>query len=157
MTIEQADPLEGLTFDPATGAAPGATVPDPQAEAAAQQEAQALAAMEQGVQRLVFFALRALRGYLAGRLPEINQEWPDQVLHPPAEAAVPLLRKHMGKLMEVAGANPELAVFAVSLVPLGMGYMAAVEKHARTVEDVPHTNVYPFEQRKAEQVNTDHA
>lgn len=136
MAIEVADPLEGLTFDPAAGAAPGATQPDPEAAAAAHQEAQALAAMEQGVQRLVFFGLKALRAYLARRLPEINQEWPDQVLHPPAEAAVPLLRKHMGKLMEVAGANPELAVLAVSLVPLGMGYMAAMERHARTVQDV---------------------
>lgn len=136
MAIEVADPLEGLMFDPAAGAAPGATNPNPEAEAAAQQEAQALAAMEQGVQRLVFFGLKALRAYLARRLPEINQEWPDQVLHPPAEAAVPLLRKHLGRMMEVAGAHPELAVLAVSLVPLGMGYMAAVEKHSRTVDDV---------------------
>lgn len=135
MAIEVGDPMEGLMFDPATGAAPTGN-PNPEAEAAAQQEAQALAAMEQGVQRLVFFGLKALRAYLARRLPEINQEWPDQVLHPPAEAAVPLLRKHLGRMMEVAGAHPELAVLAVSLVPLGMGYMAAVEKHARTVDDV---------------------
>lgn len=136
------DELERLTFDPATGAgAAGAQSQDDldaqaAAAAAAQQEAQALAAMEQGVQRLVFFGLKALRAYIARRLPEIHQEWPDQVLHPPADAAVPLLRKHMGRLIEVAGANPELAVLAVSLVPLGMGYMAAVEKHTRTVEDV---------------------
>lgn len=136
------DELERLTFDPATGAgaagSPSQDDLDAQAAAAAaaQQEAQALAAMEQGVQRLVFFGLKALRAYIARRLPEIHQEWPDQVLHPPADAAVPLLRKHMGRLIEVAGANPELAVLAVSLVPLGMGYMAAVEKHTRTVEDV---------------------
>lgn len=135
MPIEVADPFEGLTFDPATGAAPTGA-PDPEAAAAAQNEAAALAAMEQGVQRLVFFALKACRAYIARKLPEINQEWPDQVLHPPAEAAVPLLRKHMAKIMEVAGSNPELAMLAISLVPLGMGYMAAVEKHARTVQDV---------------------
>lgn len=137
------DDLEHIRFDPAVGVGvSGGALPSPEdmaasaaAEAAAQQEAQALAAMEQGVQRLVFFGLKALRAYLGRSLPEIHQEWPDQVLHPPADAAVPLLRKHMGRLIEVAGANPELAVLAVSLVPLGMGYMSAVERHARTVED----------------------
>ena len=145
MPGEHTDQLERLTFDPAPGAggASGAP-PSPDdleaaaaAEATAQSEAQALAAMEQGVQRLVFFGLKALRAYLGRSLPEIHQEWPDSVLNPPADAAVPLLRKHMGRLIEVAGANPELAVLAVSLVPLGMGYMAAVEKHSRTVQDVP--------------------
>jgi GAF domain-containing protein len=129
-----ADPLEGMTFSTVDTAAPN---PEAQAaaEAEAQQQAQALQAIEAGIMRVVYFGLRAVRGAIARRMPEIMDEWPDPVLQGPAEASVPLLRRHMEKLSQIAGANPELTVFALSLVPLGMGYIAAAEKNSRTVED----------------------
>lgn len=136
MAIQVADPMEGIAFSPVD--APAAP-PDPQAEAAAQAEAEAqgkaLQAIEAGITRVVYFLLRAVRGAIARKMPEILEEWPDPVLLSPAEASVPLLRKHMERITAIAGANPELAVFAISLVPLGMGYIAAAEKHSRTVSD----------------------
>jgi hypothetical protein len=138
MGIQVADPMEGLTFSPASGAGMG--TPDPEAAAAAQasaeQEAAALQAIQAGMQKILFFGLKALRAYIARKMPEIVDEWPDSVLRAPAEAAVPLLQEHMSKIMAVAGQNPNLAMLALSLVPMGMGYMSAAERHARTVQDV---------------------
>lgn len=137
MKQEQKDPLEAVTFSPVD--MPTGPAPDPQAAAAAQAEAEAqakaLQAIEAGIVRIVYFGLKALRGAIANKMPEILEEWPDQILMGPAEASVPLLRKHMERITAIAGANPELAVLAISLVPLGMGYVAAAEKHARTVTD----------------------
>lgn len=127
------DQFERMTFD----AADGAPVPgeNPEAAAAAAAEAQSLAAIEAGVQRLVLFALKAARAYIARTVPEINEEWPDEVLKPPAEAAVPLLRRHLGQIMEIAGAHPEAAALVISVVPLALGYMAALDKHAKAADD----------------------
>lgn len=132
---EPIDPLETIQFS----AVDGGQQQNPEAAAAAaaqaQQEAQALQALEAGVARVVYFGLKAVRSMIARRMPEILDDWTDPVLQGPAEAAVPLLRKHMERLSEVAGANPELTVFFFACVPLGMGYISASERHARTVED----------------------
>ena len=47
------------------------------------------------------------------------------------------LSNQMERLTALAGRNPEMAILVVSLVPLAMGYVTALEMHSRTVEDVP--------------------
>lgn len=74
--------------------------------------------------------LKLARQAIAKRLPEIREEWTDDKLDAPAQAAIPLMRKHMAKLMELAGSNPELALFVISCVPLGMGFMTAMDRAA---------------------------
>lgn len=103
-------------------------------QAADAEQAQTMAAIEAGAAKVVLGLLKAARSFLAKRLPEILDEWPDDVLRQPAEAAIPLLRKHMESLMKIAGANPELAVFLMSLLPLVMGYVSAVEAHDRAAK-----------------------
>jgi hypothetical protein len=117
--------LDADLHDFEAGSAAEAT-PD---QAAADAEADAaMKAIEAGAAKVVLGLLKAARAWLAKRLPEIREEWPDEVLQGPADAAVPLLRKHMQALMQIAGANPELAVFCLSLVPLVMGWLAAEDK-----------------------------
>jgi hypothetical protein len=48
-----------------------------------------------------------------------------------------VLQRYMARLTELAGRNPELSMLVISLVPLAMGYMTALDKHGRTVEAVP--------------------
>lgn len=123
---EPKDPLEDLARQAgAMGAAPAAD------QAANDDQGQAMAAIEAGAARVVLGLLKAARAYLAKRLPEILEEWPDEVLKAPAEAAIPLIRKHMESLMKIVGANPELAVFLMSLLPLVMGWVEATDKHGR--------------------------
>lgn len=130
------DPLEGLTFSPADGHAMGAqAAQDAAADEAAKQEAQMLQAVSLGVSKIVFAALRALRSTIARRMPEIIEEWPDEMLRAPADAAAPVLQRYMARLSELAGRNPELAMLIVSLVPMAMGFVSASERHASTVQD----------------------
>lgn len=115
---------------------------EPGAVATAQQdaEAQQQAALELGVQKVLLGLLKVARAAIAKRLPEIREEWTDDVLEAPAAAAVPLARKYMGKLMEIAGNNPELAGFVVACVPLGMGLYTAYERaEARRAQEKPTT------------------
>lgn len=138
-TPQTTDPLESVTFSPVDG--PGLGAPAAQsAEAAAAaeaeaQEAQMLQAVSLGVSKIVLAALRALRTSIAKSMPEILDEWPDEVLRAPADAAAPVLQRYMTRITELMGRNPEMAMLAVALVPLGMGYISAVEKHSRTVEN----------------------
>lgn len=128
----QTDELAGREFTPLAQPVSGA-----QAEAQAAEAAQAAAAEQMlaaGVQRVVVGLLKLVRAAIAKRLPEIHEEWTDPVLEAPAEAAVPLLQKHMARLMELVGSQPELAAFAMACIPLGMGYLAAVDKHQRTID-----------------------
>lgn len=123
----QSDPLEDLARQ-ADGLGAAAS-----AEATAENDDQALAmaAIEAKAAKVVLGLLKAARSYLAKRLPEILEEWPDEVLKEPANAAIPLLRKHMEALMKLAGANPELAVLVMSLLPLVTGWVEATAKHSR--------------------------
>ncbi len=134
---EELDPLENAVFSPVDGPAIGTAQAQQQAAAdeAAAQEAQMLQAVSLGVSRLVFAGLRALRAAVSKSMPEILEEWPDEVLRGPADAAAPVLQRYMERLTALAGRNPELSMLIISLVPMGMGYMAAVEKHSRTVQE----------------------
>lgn len=94
----------------------------------AEQDAQAAAMLKAGMVTVLMMLAKVGRAMIARHLPEIKEEWPDAMLHDTAEAAVPLLEKHLSKLMEVVGSSPELAAFVMSLFPMGLGLMAAMEK-----------------------------
>lgn len=120
---------EALTAPPADAGAPGAAV-DPAAAAQAEQAAAAMQMVEAGMVQVVLAALKLGRAWLAKRLPEIREEWTDEALAAPAAAAVPLLRKHLDKLMQLAGSSPEAAAFAITCLPLAMGVVTAMDKAA---------------------------
>lgn len=130
-TAETINPLDALAAQAGAldtaGAVPGATGGPGAAEADADAE-QSLAALEAGAVKVVLMLLKVGRALIAKRLPEIVDEWPDDVLKPPAEAAVPLLKKHMEGLMKMAASSPETAALVVSCIPLLMGLLAAVDK-----------------------------
>lgn len=133
-----ADALEGIAFTPVDGPGIGAgqqAQQDAAADEAAQQEAQMLQAVSLGVSKIVFAGLRALRSMIAKGMPEIMEEWPDDVLRAPADAAAPVLQRYMERLTALAGRNPELAMLVIATVPMAMGYVTALEKHSRTVQE----------------------
>lgn len=136
--------LAGLQFDPAgdAGSMPGQ---DPRTESAAGDGA-ATAHLDAAVSALALGILRTMRTVLSRRLPELRDEWPDEVLRGPADALPPVMKRYAGQVSEWAARFPELVVLGVSCMPLAMGYMAAVDKHARTVQDV---NPKPAPDRQA--------
>ena len=119
---KQAESLSSGT-DP-TGA-PGETG---QTAEEAQQAAQAMAVIEAGAIAVVTGLLKIARAFIAKRLPEIRDEWTDDAFQAPAAAAVPLLRRHFARLMEIAGSSPEAAALAMSCLPLAFGLISAIDK-----------------------------
>lgn len=136
MTTQNSNPLddlaaqaEALAGGTDSGAGPAQAI-DPAAAAQAEQAAAAMQMVEAGMVQVVLAALKMGRAWLAKRLPEIREEWTDEALAAPAAAAVPLLRKHLEKLMQLAGSSPEAAAFAISCFPLAMGVVTAMDKAA---------------------------
>lgn len=84
--------------------------------------------IEAGMVKVLMMALKVGRALIARKLPEIKDEWPDELLEAPAEAALPLVKKYLGNLMVVVGQNEELAALVIALFPLGMGVLSAMEK-----------------------------
>ena len=129
------DPLDSLATQAQrlTMEAPQGEEPTPaeqaEQEAQEQQAAQAMAMLEAGTTRVILYGLQWTRAKIGKDLPEIHDEWTDETLQRPAEAVIPLIRKHMESLLVLVGTSPELAVFAMSLIPLLMGLMSATEKH----------------------------
>ncbi|MDB5966152.1 MAG: hypothetical protein JWQ72_2652 [Polaromonas sp.] len=103
-------------------------------EAADKAGAEAMAAMLKGVQAVMLGGLRAVRTRLARNLPELLDEWSDEKLAGPAAAAVPVLNKYAARFMPLLGAYPEEAMLAMSLLPLVLGYTAAIDKHQAIVK-----------------------
>lgn len=104
--------------------------------------AQAMANIEAGAKQVLLALAKMARAAIAKRLPEIREEWTDDALAAPAAAAVPLLKKHMEKLMMLAGSSPEAAAFALSLIPLVLGVVNAMDRaeqrrKAETAEGAP--------------------
>lgn len=128
-----ADDLASLTFTATSGEA---AANEERVEQQEQDDAQAFAALEAGMSKIILGALKTLRTLIAKRLPEIKEEWPDAVLAAPADAAMPLVKKYLPRLMDSLGQYPEIGMFAFSLLPLVMGYMTAVEKHEATITTV---------------------
>ena len=136
------DPLDQLAAqaasDEADQAGQGAPGDDQQ------QADAAMAALELGAAKVILGLLKIVRGIIAKKLPEINDEWPDELLQAPADAAVPLIRRRMAAALQLIGADPELAVLAFASFPLVLGWIAANDKHAvnekRTVDAKPAAN-----------------
>lgn len=106
--------------------------------------------IEAAVSQVILGLLKVARAAIAKRLPEIREEWPDEILQAPAQAAVPLIRKHMEKAMLLIGSSPELAMFAITLVPLGMGVFSAIDRASErekqaALEPVPESKAAPLE------------
>ena len=120
---EQHDDIASRQFT-ALGAEPG-----PEQAQQEQQQSQAMQAIEEGAAKVIIALFKIARKLIARQLPEIREEWTDSALKEPATAAIPLLKKHLEKAMQFLGSNPEAAVFCMALVPLGMGYIAAAERH----------------------------
>lgn len=145
--IKSQEPMDPLDAMAAQSAAEGAAADQEQQGPPSQEDQQrdaAMAALEAGAAQVIFGLLKIVRGFIARKLPEIKDEWTDDLLKAPADAAVPLLREHMETAFQVLGANPQLAVLAMASFPLLMGWMAANERHEknekRTVEAGPAAN-----------------
>ena len=123
--------LGQLSFDPASS---GGALPE--GDAAPAGEEPTTAALDAAVAALALGLLRTARTLIAARLPEIRDGWTDDVLRARADAIPPVMKRYAGQVSEWAARFPELVVLGVSCLPLAMGYMTAVEKHARTVQDV---------------------
>lgn len=128
-----ADPLQALATSVERTAPPlGDGVTDADVDARAQQQAdaeqaQAMEAMEAAVVQGVHFGLCLVRKGIAKSLPEIQQTWTNEAMVHPARAALPLIRKHAGSLMETAAKSPELSILLVACLPLALGIVQAME------------------------------
>ncbi|MGC1173129.1 hypothetical protein [Polaromonas sp.] len=132
-TASPASPLDLLAAQADTAGAP---LPDQQGDNGepSQQEMEAAAAatmakLEAGVSKVMLALLKAGRAWACKKLPELREEWTDDLLQDPADAAVPLLKKHLSFLMSAIGQSPEAAALAISVLPLVMGYVNAIDKH----------------------------
>lgn len=81
------------------------------------------------VEKLASGLLRATRAVIAQRIPEIREEWPDEILLEPAKYVAPVLQKRAAGLMAHAEQYPEEAMLLISVLPLTLGAVAALEKH----------------------------
>jgi hypothetical protein len=89
------------------------------------------------VSSMVFSGLKVLRKRIAVKLPEIEKEWPDEMLQAPAHAVVPVFKRYADTLFSGLGQYPELGMLAFTMLPMVMGYLAAADKQdARTVDEV---------------------
>ncbi len=86
-----------------------------------------------GLKVIPLACLKMLRAKVAKTTPEILAHWTDEVLDGPSSAVPPLLMRYAASLAPVLGSNPELAVFVMACVPLGLGYMTASQEHAAKV------------------------
>lgn len=125
------DALAQTTFERTDTLEPNSAT---QAGAEADQ-AQTTAALDATVAKVAFGLLRAARTLIGRKLPEIHAEWSDDVLRGPADALPPVMRRYAGTVSDWAGRYPELFGLGLSVLPMLMGYVAAVEKHAMTVTD----------------------
>lgn len=126
-----ADPLDTLATEADNLAAPplgdGVTDADVAARAEAEAEAEGMRQIEESAIGLVLMLLKLGRRALARQLPEVEETLPDEKLAEPARAFLPLLKKHLGKVMDAASKNPELAVALVGVLPIAMGIMEAMD------------------------------
>lgn len=95
---------------------------------AAQQQAQMLEAAAGAV---IMGLLAALRKRIIKQLPEFEEECPLEMLQGPAAASVDLLRDYIASLANLAGPGSKYAMLAVSLLPIGMAYISAIDKHSK--------------------------
>lgn len=99
-------------------------------------KAEAVKQLNAAAGAMIFGLLKAVRSRVARKLPEIREEWPDELLRVPADAAVPVAQKHLGRFLKFGVGFEEEGALAVAMLPLVMGYLSASEKNANTVQDV---------------------
>ncbi|WP_288254049.1 hypothetical protein [uncultured Hydrogenophaga sp.] len=128
------DPLEALAgeadqlaADTAPPLGEGVTDADVAAREETEREEQGLRMIEGVAVNMVFFGLKLGRKAMAKQLPEVNETLPDEKLLPSAQAFLPLIKRHMGKVMEAVAKSPELAVALIGVLPIAMGIMEAME------------------------------
>lgn len=115
--------------------------PDLEAQAAEEQEAQSMAQLEAGFKKVAFGILKLVRNLVEKNLPEIREEWSDPVLQGPVDPLVGVIKKYLPRVMDSLGKFPEIGLLAFSMLPLVMGYMAALEKHNLTVDSPAPENL----------------
>ena len=130
------DPLESMAQAVAAGTTENT---DSQTQdAAAVEAADQMHKLMAGIGVFSFKVFKALRQRAARNLPELLEHVTDADLQGPADALPPVLQKHLAKLTPLMGQYPEELMLLLSFVPLGMGYMAAVEHHAKNTERLTH-------------------
>lgn len=79
----------------------------------------------EAIARIPLFIIRAVRANIAKRVPEIMEEWPDDMLTAHAAAWPPVVAKYAAKMAPKIAQYPEESVLVLSLVPLCGGYFTA--------------------------------
>lgn len=134
-----ASPLDALAAQANAATAPPADGQDGDNGVPSQQDMEAAAAaamakLEAGVSKVMLALLKAGRAWACKKLPELREEWTDELLQEPADAAIPLIKKHLSFLMQAVGQSPEAAALALSVLPLVMGYVNAIDRHEAAVK-----------------------
>jgi hypothetical protein len=108
-----------------------------EAHEAQQQQAEAAALrFNATLEKMALGFFKAVRRKIAKSMPEILEEWPDDLFDEPAAAVPPVVQRYLGFLFSKLSAFPELGALCFSMVPLVMGYFAAVDRQdKRTVDE----------------------
>jgi hypothetical protein len=131
-TTKTPDPLDALAAGVDLDAAEGSN-DNGQAEAQAleaEQQAAQFAKLMAGLGVFTLKVAKALRQRAARNLPELLEHVTDADLQGPADALPAVLNKHLSKLSPLLGLYPEEAMLMLSLIPIGMGYVSALEAHS---------------------------
>jgi hypothetical protein len=102
-----------------------AAAPEAQAQAQAPTLAPELKAVFSNVAVGIF---KAGRGLAAKRLPNLKQHVTDEMLEGPANALMPLVGGYLDRLAPLMNERPELAAFALSLLPVALGVLTAMSE-----------------------------
>lgn len=132
---QPADPLDNLGAGLELGTqAPEDAAAD--AEAAAQQRAaeQAEAQMLAGLSKFALAVLKGARARIAKTMPEILEHWSDADLEQPAQAVPPVIKKRLALIGPLVGKYPEESALVMAMMPLLMGYLAAMDAAQKRLE-----------------------
>lgn len=138
---KEVDPLDDLAGQAENEQREAGQGTDPATQDMEAQAAQSMAKLEAGMTKVMFALLKAGRAWAVKRLPELREEWPDDMLKEPAEAAIPLIKKYLSAVMAIVGKSEETTLFFVALIPLAYGYVEAVERHEVNVKRSNSLNV----------------
>lgn len=108
-----------------------------EAEAAELQAAESALRFNATVEKMALGFFKAVRRKIAKTMPEILEEWPDDLFEEPAAAVPPVVQRYLGFLFSKISSFPELGALCFAMVPLVMGYFAAVDRQAKRTIDEP--------------------
>ena len=106
-------------------------------QAEQQQAAEAAQHFNATLEKMAMGFFKAVRRKIAKTMPEILEEWPDDLFEEPAAAVPPVVQRYLGFLFNRLSAFPELGALCFSMVPLVMGYFAAVDRQEKRTVDEP--------------------